>query len=51
MKNDPKEIPEVQPIPQTGQEAPILPEFIPEPKKHETIPKPEKEQDFNNPQT
>lgn len=51
MKNDPKRIPEIDPKPQTEQERPIPPDYIPEPKKHETIPKPEKEEKSNNPQT
>lgn len=51
MKNDPKEIPEIELMSQKGQETPIPPDYIPEPKKHETISKPEKEEDFNNPQT
>lgn len=51
MKNDPKDIPEIEQPPQTDHERPIPPDYIPDPKKHETIPKPEKEEDFNTPHT
>lgn len=47
MKNYPKEKPEVEQLPQTDQERPIPPDYIPEPKKHEEIPKPQEEKVLN----
>ena len=44
MKNDPKQKPEVEKIPQTEQERPIPPDYIPEPKRHEEIPEQQEEE-------
>jgi hypothetical protein len=37
MIKDPKQKPEVEQLPQSEQERPIPPDYIPEPKKHEEI--------------
>ena len=44
MKNEPKEKPEIEQIPQTGEERPIPPDYIPEPKKHNEVPEPQEEE-------
>ena len=44
MKNEPKQKPEVEHIPQTDLERPIPPDYILEPKKHEEIPEPQEEE-------
>jgi hypothetical protein len=43
IKNDPKK-PEIETIPQTGEERPIPPDYIPEPKKKEELWEPEEEE-------
>jgi hypothetical protein len=37
MKNNPKQMPEIEQIPKTGQERPIPPDYVPEPKKQEDM--------------
>ena len=44
MKNNPKQQPEVEQIPQTNQERTIPPDYVPEPKKHVEAPEEQEEE-------